>query len=84
MELPENVRKRLVLENCERCYSIEDCLKIHEICKIPIVFDTHHFECYKKLHPQEIFKPPEDYIKDILDTWKIKDIKPRPKNADEK
>ncbi len=75
--LDEKIRNRLVLENCERCYSIEDCFKIHKLCGVPIVFDTHHFECYKKLHPQEVFKPPEEYIKDILDTWKIKDIKPK-------
>ena len=28
--LPPSVKKRLVLENCEKCYSIEDCLKINE------------------------------------------------------
>ena len=26
--LPENVRARLVLENCEKCFSIEDCLLV--------------------------------------------------------
>ena len=42
--LPENVRKRLVLENCERCFSIKDCIEISKKVNIPIVFDTHHFE----------------------------------------
>ena len=75
--LHQNIKNRLVLENCEKCYSIEDCLVIHEKCGVPIVFDTHHFECYKQLHPKESFKDPHEYIPLILETWKKKDIKPK-------
>ena len=73
--LPPSVKKRLVLENCEKCYSIEDCLKINELCGVPIVFDTHHYDCYKILHPKEEFLHPSEYIHSILKTWK--DIKPK-------
>ena len=76
-ELPDKIKKRLVLENCEKSYSIEDCLKISERCNIPIVFDTHHFVCYKILHKEEEFKEPEYYIPLILETWKRRDIKPK-------
>ncbi len=76
-QLPESIRKRLVLENCERIFSIEDCLYISSKTGVPIVFDTHHFECYKKMHPEEQFLPPEEYILPILDTWHQKDIKPK-------
>ena len=76
-KLKKNIQDRLVLENCEKSYSIKDCLEMNEICGVPIVFDTHHFECYKLLHPDEIFKHPSEYIKDILNTWKQKDIKPK-------
>ena len=76
-KLEKNLQDRLVLENCEKSYSIEDCLEMNKICGVPIVFDTHHFECYKLLHPNEIFKDPKEYIKDILDTWKQKNIKPK-------
>ena len=31
--LPERVRRRLVLENCEKCYSVADCLEI----SVPLV-----------------------------------------------
>ena len=55
--LPEKVQKRIVLENCEKCFSIEDCLYISQQINIPVVFDTHHFECYKLLHPEESFTP---------------------------
>ena len=73
--LPPSVKRRLVLENCEKCYSIEDCLKINELCGVPIVFDTHHYDCYIILHPKEEFLHPSEYIHSILKTWK--DIKPK-------
>ena len=75
--LPENVQRRLVIENCEKCFSIKDCLKIAIKTSIPIVFDSHHFTCYKKLHPDETFYPPEYYIKHLLPFWKRRNIKPK-------
>ena len=77
LQLEDKVRDRLVLENCERSFSIKDCLDIHELCGVPIVFDTHHFECYKLLHKEEEFEEASHYIPLILDTWKKKDIKPK-------
>lgn len=76
-ELPDNIKRRLVLENCEKCFNIEDCLEIAEKINIPIVFDTHHFDCYSKLHPNENFKEPSYYIPLILNTWKKRGIKPK-------
>lgn len=76
-KLPDLVKRRLVLENCEKSYSILDCLNISVKTKVPIVFDTHHFECYKKLHPQEYFKEAGFYIPFILQTWKPSGIKPK-------
>jgi len=75
--LPDIVRKRLVLENCEKNFSIEDCLKISEKINIPVVFDTHHFECYKLLHKDEKFEDPDIYIHEILETWWRRGIKPK-------
>jgi UV DNA damage endonuclease len=76
-KLPERVRRRLVLENCEKCFSIEDCLYVSDKINIPVVFDTHHFDCYKKLHPDEKFKSPKEYIKDILKTWTQRNMRPK-------
>ena len=77
--LPERVRKRLVIENCERIFSIEDCLDIANNINIPVVMDTHHFDCYKllKTHKDELFKSPDKYIPAVLETWTRRGIKPK-------
>lgn len=76
-KLPKKVQKRLVLENCEKCFNIEDCLEISKIINIPVVFDTHHYECYNLLHPDETLKKPKHYIPLILETWNRRMIKPK-------
>ena len=75
--LPQKVRDRLVLENCERAFSIKDCIEVSKIVNVPVVFDTHHFECYKMLHPDEKFEDASYYIPDILASWKRRGIKPK-------
>lgn len=75
--LPLNVQRRLVLENCEKCFNIVDCLQVSKATGIPVVFDTHHFECYALMHPDESFHSPGHYISDILDTWHQRNIKPK-------
>lgn len=76
-QLPEVVRRYLVLENCEKCFSIEDCLRVSEKVNIPVVFDTHHYDCYCKMHPQEDFKSATEYIPAILKSWSRRGIKPK-------
>ena len=49
-KLPEHIRRRLVLENCERQFSVQDCLDISKMCGVPVVLDTHHFDCYNKIY----------------------------------
>ena len=70
--LPENVQKRIVLENCEKNFSIIDCIEVSKRIGVPVVFDTHHFECYKLLHKDEKFEEPEYYMPFILESWKKK------------
>jgi UV DNA damage endonuclease len=42
--LDSKIKRRLVIENDERLFNIEDCLRIHGEIKIPIVFDVFHFK----------------------------------------
>jgi UV DNA damage endonuclease len=43
-DLPKKVRKRLVIENDEKSYSVKDCMSIGERLSIPIVFDSLHHD----------------------------------------
>lgn len=72
-----STQKRLVLENCEKSYSTEDCLEICNDLLIPMVFDTHHYTCYNYYHKGVIQKSPEELIPEILLTWSRRNIKPK-------
>ena len=43
-DLDQAVHDRLVVENDERSYTLEDCLQIHTACGIPVLFDALHHE----------------------------------------
>jgi UV DNA damage endonuclease len=72
--LSERVRNRLVIENCERGYNIRDCLNISKIINIPVVFDTHHFECYNLIYPNEFKEIPENFLSEVIKTWKERTV----------
>ena len=79
--LSSRVQRRLVLENCEKSYSIADCLEISKVTGVPVVLDTHHYSCYVELHPPGgsdlPLRPASEYIPDILATWAARGIKPK-------
>ena len=73
-ELSPSIRNRLVIENCEKCYSLEDVLYIsNEIKKLggdlPVVLDNHHYICYGLLHPNVNQQSIESLIPKVLETW---------------
>ena len=71
LKLPENVRNRLVLENCEMAYCVEDLLDISERIGIPIVLDFHHDDIYPSS------KPIHDYFDRVFAVWHKRGIKPK-------
>lgn len=66
-DLPKGIKNRLAIENCEFSYNIEDCLYISEECRIPVIFDVHHFNCYNIKHDLDL--KAEHYIPYIIDSW---------------
>jgi len=66
-KLSKKIRKRLVIENDYRSYSLKDCILINKKINIPIIFDNYHHEC---LNNGESVR--EAIIK-AKKTWKKKD-----------
>lgn len=77
--LSQRVKKRLVLENCEKSFNIEHCLQVNRSVGIPIVLDIHHFHCYQLLHPNDSITKQDitTYIPKVLETWRNRGIKPK-------
>ena len=69
--LPVSVKNRLVLENCEMCYCVEDLLPISKKLLIPIVVDFHHDEIYRSSEDIEF------YLNEIFEIWDKRGIKPK-------
>ena len=74
-QLPKNVQNRLVIENCERQYNYRDMLKLSRLINRPVVFDTHHHDCYSKAVEQ--LPDPSEFLDDIIATWTKHDIIPK-------
>jgi len=65
--LDSKIKRRLVIENDDRLFNIEDCLGIHKEIKIPIVFDVFHFQCNNS--GQSI----REAVSQVCSTWAEKD-----------
>jgi UV DNA damage endonuclease len=66
--LSDSVRKRLTLENDERCFSVNNLLEVSKATNTPIVFDSHHHQ----FNMDNLST--EDAAVECMKTWK--DIKP--------
>jgi UV DNA damage endonuclease len=45
------VKVRLVVENDDRLYSLRECLSLHDVTGVPILFDNFHHECLNHGEP---------------------------------
>jgi UV DNA damage endonuclease len=73
-KLSQSSRDRLVLENCEMAYSIQDLLPISERLGIPIVIDYHHHN----INPGTIDSQERmlEITQLVLSVWKSRNITP--------
>lgn len=62
--LPEQVKRRLVVENDDVSFTMKDVLELCERIGVPMVLDIHHHDC---LSDGENWV---DYLPRIIDTWK--------------
>ncbi len=70
-KLPSSIQKRILLENDDRSYNVEDTLSLAQELKIPMVLDVLHDQCNKSS------KPLSYYFLDILKTWDGKSLPPK-------
>ncbi|WP_085829109.1 UV DNA damage repair endonuclease UvsE [Clostridium massiliodielmoense] len=77
-KLSVTAKKRLIIENDEKMYNIEEVLSLCKELNIPAVFDNlhHKFNLSLDNNLDEIFK-------NVISTWKIEDGKPKIHYSDE-
>jgi UV DNA damage endonuclease len=67
--LPENVKKRLVIENDDKIYNIKEVLSIAGILHIPVIFDNLH----NQINPSKQNRSEGYWIEQCKGTWKEED-----------
>lgn len=65
--LSSSLKKRLVIENDDRLYSLRDCLEIHAQINLPVLFDTLHHECLN------MGETKREAVESALKTWRAED-----------
>lgn len=82
-KLKPELKEIITLENDDKTYNIKDTLYICKTLNIPMVLDYHHYKCNNE--GEKI----EDYLQQIIDTWKDEKLNPKkhfssPKNKKNK
>jgi len=70
-ELPEGVRRRLVVENDDRLFDAEEALSVARRIGVPVVFDLLHH------HANPCRAPLQEVLPAIFDTWGPEDGRPK-------
>ena len=63
-KLPSYLQRCIAIENDDKVFNIDDCLKVAEKLNIPVVLDYHHFLC------NGVSEGIEKYLSRIFATWK--------------
>lgn len=64
VKLPDNIRKRIIIENDDKSYSAGDVLELCTELETPMVIDIHHYNCLKGSESLESLLPA------AFSTWK--------------
>lgn len=70
-QLSNRVKARIILENDDKLYTMEDVYNICKHLNIPMVLDIHHDKC----NPSSV--QVKDLIVDVFDTWKGEIFQPK-------
>lgn len=62
-KLSKCIQSCIAIENDDKIFTVSDCLKIHDIINVPIVFDYHHYLCNSG---EEKF---DDFIEKVFSSW---------------
>lgn len=72
-QLDDSIKGRLIIENDDRLYTIDDVLKISQMTGAPVVYDNLHHQ----INPPEDIESDYDCIKKAKETWAEKDGRPK-------
>ena len=72
MSLPEANRRRLVIENDEHVYSVEDVLELSRRTGLPMIYDNLHDLIHSGRDDG-----PKRWLRDVFATWKPEDGTPK-------
>ncbi|MEG0133928.1 MAG: UV DNA damage repair endonuclease UvsE, partial [Clostridium sp.] len=80
--LSNEIKSRIILENDDKTFNVEDVLEVCNKVGTPMVLDVHHDWCNQSSSPLK------EYINDIFNTWDGEGIPPKihyssPKNEKE-
>ena len=67
--LEQRIKDRLIIENDDRLYTVEDVLYISKRCSIPVVYDNLH----NAINPANLEHDDAYWIQQTKSTWKEKD-----------
>lgn len=62
-KLSSKLKKRLVIENDDRLFSLDDCLVLSQRIKVPIIFDSLHHKCLNN------GESPRSALEKVQKTW---------------
>jgi len=65
--IDDSIKRRLVIENDERLYTVSDCLALNERTGIPVLFDVFHHSINN--HGEKT----RDLLAPVTSTWKTHD-----------